>query len=420
MVSKFDSKEYAKKRLFSLCSKYIPKDQLKINTGRKGYRLGESTIELINRSKAIVNRAEKSNETIPESTANIFRYGTICQEIFENLGLYQVISQLKSRSRRGYRKELEVVDFDLRKIELEFKKSANPPVKCQKDMKFIRNVKKSYLKMLNDEKFSLILKDINKNQELFVVEDSDGKNFFDSLFRLLNALAKKSTEKKEHEILLEQKQKEIAKLNSSLAELKAELPRKKRQIELYREKSGILKIISKKELLFLDPDLSLFLKILTTSLERYMKMIERRESRNLEQKEDFLGLILEPTRFQGLNEELWRQIVFIIETHGFELLSGKNWFKFEDPSELRQFVVQKDILEKFAQLRKLEKELDEIEAKMQKDPQYFQAQNSIQDFDEKGSIIAKLEKEIPEIQEKIFSLSQEVEEEKVKILQFLS
>ncbi|MFX1282337.1 MAG: hypothetical protein ACFFB5_01730 [Promethearchaeota archaeon] len=419
MVSKFDSKEYAKERLLRLCSKYFPKDQLKINTGRKGFRLGESTIELINRSKTIVKKAKESDDTIPESTANMFRYGTVCQEIFENLSSYQVISQLKSRSRRGYRKELEVVDFDLRKIELEFKKSVNPPVKYQKDMKFIRNAKKAYQKLLSDENYPLILEDIIKKQELFIIEDSDGKNFFDSLSRLLNILTKKNAEKREYEILFKKKNNEIAKLSASLAEIKVDLPRYGNQIELHREKSGIPSIIREKEGLFLDPDLSLFLKVLTTGLERYMKMIERRESRSLEQKEDFLGLILEPTRYEGLNEELWRQIVFIFETHGFELLSGKNWFKFEDPSELRQFIVNKDTLEKFAHLRKLEKELDEIETKMLQDPQYSEAQNTIQDFNEMESEITRLKKEVPEIKEKILSFSQEVEEEKEKILNFL-
>ncbi len=150
-----------------------------------------------------------------------------------------------------------------------------------------------------------------------------------------------------------------------------------------------------------------------------MKMIERRENRSLEQREDFLGLILEPTRFQGLDEELWRQVVFIIETHGFELVSGKNWFKFEDPTELRQFMVRKDVLEKFAHLRKLEQELDEIEKQMQKDPQYSKTQKMIQDFDDKEGIIAKLKKEMPEIHGKITSLSQEIEVDKEKVLAFL-
>ncbi|MHA2245071.1 MAG: hypothetical protein ACXADY_08890 [Candidatus Hodarchaeales archaeon] len=419
MATKFDSKEYAKQRLLNLCVKYFPKDHFKISAGRKGFRLGESTITLINQSKTILNRFKESEIIIPASTVNVFRYGTLCQEIFENLSNYQIISQIKSRSRRGHRKDIDVIDFDLKKIELEFKKSSNPPVRSQKDMKFIHNVQKFYLKLINDDKYHVILEDVIKKQELFIVDNSDGKKFFDSLFRLLNALMRKNTEKIEIEALSEQKRNEIAKIRAVIAELKEELPHNKHIIELQRERSGIPKIIGEKEQLFSDSDLSLFLKVLTTSLERYMKMIERRENRSIEQKEEFLGLVLEPTRFQGLNEELWRQVVFIIETHGFELLNGKNWFKFEDPTELRQFMVRKDILEKFAHLRKLEKELDEIEKQMQQDPQYSKAQKMIQDFDDKELLIAKLKKEIPEMHGKSSSLSQEIEADKEKVLAFL-
>ena len=120
MATKFDSKEYAKQRLFNLCVKYFPRDHFKISTGRKGFRLGESTLALINRSRTILDRVKESDITIPASTANVFQYGTIFQEIFENLNEFQIISPLKFRSRRGHRKDLEVMDFDLNKIELEF------------------------------------------------------------------------------------------------------------------------------------------------------------------------------------------------------------------------------------------------------------------------------------------------------------
>ena len=125
MATRFDSKEYARNRIFNLCAKYFPRDQLKINSGRKGFRLGDSTLALIDRSKVIIDRVKESNETIPRSTVNVFRYGLVCQEIFTNQSSYQVISQLKSRSRRGHRKELELVDFDHQKVELKFKKSSD-------------------------------------------------------------------------------------------------------------------------------------------------------------------------------------------------------------------------------------------------------------------------------------------------------
>ncbi|MFX0123341.1 MAG: hypothetical protein ACFFAE_06850 [Candidatus Hodarchaeota archaeon] len=419
MVTKFDSKEYARQRLFSICSKFFPKDHLKINSGKKGFRLGESTLALIERSKDIITAVQDSNEKIPESTVNVYRYGNVCLEIFENLNQYQIISQLKSRSRRGYRKELEVMDFDLKKIELEFKKSPKPPIRSQKDIRIIFNARKSYLKPLEENDFSFILEDVIKRQKLFIIEDSDGKEFFDSLYRLINPLTQKNIEKFKLEALLKQKQNDLEITKAALAELNEELPQFKQQIELLRKNSKILEIITEKEQLFSDPDLSLFLKILTTSLERYMKMIERRENRIIEEKEEFLGLILEPTKFQGLDEELWRKIVFIIETHGIELLSGKNWFKFEDPTELRQFIVLKDVLEKFARLRKLENELNIVEKQLQKNPKYVEAQKRLQEFEEKESYLVLSELEIPKLKEKINSLTQMIEVDKEKVAAFL-
>jgi len=419
MVTKFDSKEYTRQRLFHTCSKYLPEGQLKINFGKKGFRLGESTLALIQKAKEIIMIAQDSNEKIPESTANIFRYGTVCIEIFENLNQYQTISQLKSRSRRGHRKELDVIDFDHKRIELEFKKSPKPPVKTHKDIRIIYSAKKSYLRPLDENNFTFIIEDIRKKQNLFIVDGSDGKDFFDSIFRLVYPVTQKSNQKSELKIQLKQKQKDLEKTKTILADLKAELPRFKQKIELQRKESRIQEIINEKEQLFSDPDLSLFLKIVTTSLERYMKMIERRENRIIEEKEEFLGLILEPTKFQRLNEELWRKIVFIIETHGIELLSGKSWFKFEDPADLRQFIVLKDVLEKFAGLRKLEDELTAVEEHLEQNPEYAEAQSKIQKYEESKAKINLLKREIPELEEKINALTHMIEVDKEKIESFL-
>ncbi|MFX1504709.1 MAG: coiled-coil domain-containing protein [Promethearchaeota archaeon] len=419
MVTKFDSREYTRQRILNTCSKYFPKDHLKITSGKKGFRLGESTLALIEKAKEIINDAQDSNEKIPESTVNIFRYGTVCIDIFENLNQYQIISQLKSRSRRGYRKELEVIDFDHKKIELEFKKSSKPPVKSQKDIRIIYSARKSYLKPFDENNFKFILEDVKRMQNLFIVEGSDGKEFFDSLFRLLNPLTQKSIQKLDLQTLLEKEQKNLEKTETEFAVLTEELPRFKQSIDLHRKDSKIHEIINEKEQLFSDPDLSLFLKILTTSLERYIKMIERRENRIIEEKEDFLGLILEPSKYQGFNEELWRKIVFIIETHGIELLSGKSWFKFEDPADLREFIVLKDVLEKFARLRKLEDELITIEEQLQKNPDYAEAQRKIIEYEEQEAKISLLNQKIPKLQEKIDVLTHKIEEDKEKVDAFL-
>jgi hypothetical protein len=419
MVTKFDSKEYTRQRLFSTCSKYFPKDHLKITSGKKGFRLGESTLALIEKAKEIILDDQDSSEKFPESTVNVFRYGTVCMEIFENLDQYQIISQLKSRSRRGYRKELDVIDFDHKKIELEFKKSPKPPVKSQKDIRIIYSARKSYLKPFDENNFTFILDDVKKKQKFFIVEDSDGKEFFDSLFRLLNPLTQKNIEKLELETHLAKKQKDLERTETTFANLTEELPRFKQSIDLQRKDSKIHEIINEKEQLFSDPDLSLFLKILTTSLERYIKMIERRENRIIEEKEDFLGLILEPTKYQGFNEELWRKIVFIIETHGIELLSGKSWFEFEDSGDLREYIVSKEVLEKFARLRKLEDELVAVEEQLQKNPEYVEAHKRIQEHEEQESKLSLLKQEISKAQEKIKALNRMIKEEKEKLDAFL-
>jgi hypothetical protein len=419
LATKFDSKEFARNRIFDLCAKYFPRDQLKINSGRKGFRLGDSTLALIDKSKVIIERVKESNETIPSSTANIFRYGLVCQEIFANLSSYQVISQLKSRSRRGYRKELELVDFDLRKVELKFKKSSEPSVKSQNDGKFIRNLQKSYLNMITADKYHSILNDVLQKQDLFVIENSDGKKFLDSLLKLVNAIIEKNEEKLDLQTDLKGNETHLKEIESQTKKYQEELPQIKTKVQFFRDQSGIPEILREKEELFSDTDLSLFLKIITTCLERYIKMMERRESRNIDQRDAFLGFIKEPTKFQGFDEKLWKEIVFIIEKHGFELISGKNWFKFENPIDLRQFVVQKEILEKFAHLRKLEISLDLTEKKLQNDPEYNNALKKIEDFNIKSGLIDNLRKNISDTKGKILSQSSDIETEKEKVYTLL-
>ncbi|MHA2328969.1 MAG: hypothetical protein ACXACR_10660, partial [Candidatus Hodarchaeales archaeon] len=127
----------------------------------------------------------------------------------------------------------------------------------------------------------------------------------------------------------------------------------------------------------------------------------------------------EPTKFQGFDEKLWKEIVFIIEKHGFELIGGKNWFKFENPIDLRQFVVQKEILEKFAHLRKLEISLDLTEKKLQNDPEYNNALKKIEDFNIKSGLIDNLRKNISDTKGKILSQSSDIETEKEKVYTLL-
>ncbi|MFX0085022.1 MAG: hypothetical protein ACFFAU_05050 [Candidatus Hodarchaeota archaeon] len=420
MATKFDPQEYAKQRFLTIGTKYFPKDHLRINTSkRKGFRLADSTISLIKQSIDIVTSAQESRVIIPASTANICRYGAILIDIFENLNEYQMISQLKSRSRRGYRKELEVIDFDLKKIELKLKKSVEPPIRIQKDEKMIRDIKKYYLKQLETDEFQDLFEDAIKKQDLFVLSDSDGKKFFESLLRQLNTINAKISEKEETKSYLVKVKGKISDLKIRITELEKNLPSLKDKAENIRKKSGIFLLLSEKEKLLADPDLSLFLKIITSCIERYVKMIERRENRMLDQREDLLGLVLEPTRFKGLNEDLWRQIVFIVETHGFELISSKNWFNFTHSDELRNFIIKKEILEKYAGLRKLEEKLDEIEKKLANNPQYSEATRLIQEFDEKKTLYSELKEEIPNIKEKIATLSHDIKIDKEQIVSFL-
>ena len=129
MATRFDSKAYAIREFMLLASKYFPSDHLHVSSGKKGFRLTDSTLFLIEKVKKVIDHAQKENEVIPQSTATIFRFGVVFQAIFENLGQYTKISYVKSRSRRGYRKEMEYLAFDLKKIELELKKSSGPSVK---------------------------------------------------------------------------------------------------------------------------------------------------------------------------------------------------------------------------------------------------------------------------------------------------
>ncbi len=184
MATRFDSKEYVKQRFLTLGSKYFPKDHLRINsTKRKGVKIADSTLSLIKQSIEIVTNAQETGEIVPTSTANLYKYGTIFIQIFENLDQYQVITPLKSRSRRGYRKEVDVLDFDLKKIELLLKKSPDPPIKVQKDKKMILDMKKKYFKQLENNEYQTVLEDILIKQKFFVQIDSDENKFIESFLR---------------------------------------------------------------------------------------------------------------------------------------------------------------------------------------------------------------------------------------------
>ena len=115
MATRFDPKAYAIGEFMVLANKYFPSDHLRVSSGKKGFRLSESTLDLIEKVKKVIFQAQERTEVVPQSTAVLFRYGVVFQEIFENLRPYQTISFVKYRSRRGYRKEMEYLAFDLKK-----------------------------------------------------------------------------------------------------------------------------------------------------------------------------------------------------------------------------------------------------------------------------------------------------------------
>ena len=420
MATRFDPKSHALNQFKVLASKYFPHEYLRVSSSKKGYRLSDSTQTLIEKSKEIVSEVENSNEILPESTAIIYRYGIVFQRIFNELSKYQTISSVKSRSRRGYRKEMEFLAFDLKKIELELKKSSNPKVKIQNDGKIIREFKKSSTSLMNDEKFDVIINEIDKMQPLFILGDSEGFKYFEALSRSVSSF-KQNIEKKDQLLdkMNELKSSQIS-LRTEIEKASQQIPNYQKEIELQREKRGVNDIAKRKENLLNHPDISLFLKILTTALERYIKMIERREKQQLEDKDKFMGLIMEPTKFDGLNETLWKEIVFIIETHGIELLSGKNWFNFSFSDDLREFITRSDILTKYSELRSIEKELENIETELIQNPSFLEAKNFIDNYQYLKDQLAESETTLPSITEEIQKLSEIIEEERIKILDALT
>ncbi|PWI48730.1 hypothetical protein CEE45_04905 [Candidatus Heimdallarchaeota archaeon B3_Heim] len=149
-------------------------------------------------------------------------------------------------------------------------------------------------------------------------------------------------------------------------------------------------------------------------------MIERREKQRIEQREQYLKLILEPTKYEGLDEALWKEIVFIIESHGIELLQGKNWFTFSFPDELRAFITNKDVLTKFADLRTLEKELEEIDKELQKKSSFNEASNLINDLENTKNSLAESKGKIPKLKLEIQQLIESINEEKQNLFQTLN
>jgi len=420
MATRFDSKSYALNQFKVLASKYFPQDSLHVSSGKKGFRLSDSTQLLIEKSKTIVSQLEKTNGVLPQSTVIIYRYGVVFQTIFSDLAKYQIISSIKARTRRGYRKEMEFLAFDLKKIELELKKSSNPRVKIQKDEKIIRDIKKRYIKLINENEFEILKTDIEKTQPLFIMDDSEGYKFLEVLSRSISSFTQKISRKtnlmkQESEIVLSK-----IKILENIKQASLEVPKYQEEIQLQRKTRGFNDLTKRKEALLNQSDISLFFKILTTALERYIKMIERREKQRLEGRDLLLGLIIEPTKFDGLNEALWKQIVFIIETHGIELLNGKSWFNFSFSDDLREFITREDVLKDFSELRNLEKDLERIESELYQNASFSEAYNFINEFDSLKSQAEESEKSLPAIKEEIEELSQKIEDERAKILHNLN
>ena len=82
-------------------------------------------------------------------------------------------------------------------------------------------------------------------------------------------------------------------------------------------------------------------------------------------------------------------------------------------------MVQKEILEKFAYLRKLEITLDLTEKKLHQDPEYRNTQKKMEDFNKKSLLIDNLRKNTSEFKGKIRSLNLDIETEKEKVLTLL-
>ena len=420
MATRFDSKSYVLNQFMVLANKYFPKEHLRVSSSKKGFRLSDNTQNLIEKSKTIVSQIEKANGVIPQSTAIVHRYGIVFQNIFNELSNYQAISSVKARSRRGYRKDMEFLAFDLKKIELELKKSSNPRVKIQKDKKLIQDIKKRCINFMSENKIDLIKTDIEKTQKLFVLNDSEGFKFCEVLSRNVSSLTqmigyRSNLEKQESDIKSAQKKMHIA-----IKQASSDLPKHLKEIQLQREIHGVNDLTKRKEAIINNSDISLFLKILTTALERYIKMIERREKQRLEDRDLLLGLIVEPTKYDGLNEALWKQIVFIIETHGIELLSGKSWFNFNFSDDLRDFITNKDVLKKFSELRNLEKELEKVESELSQNSSFSEANSLIEEFNNLKLQSEEAEKTLPDIIEEITDVSKKIEEERLKIMQNLN
>ena len=86
---------------------------------------------------------------------------------------------------------------------------------------------------------------------------------------------------------------------------------------------------------------------------------------------------------------------------------------------MRNFIVKKDVLEKYARIRKLESTLDSIEQNLSKNPQYSEDDRLVKEFNEKRSSYAKLNEKIPEVKEKIDTLSHELKIEEEKVFTYL-
>lgn len=413
-MPKFDSKAYVKNRLLLLIKKYCPIDHINLRSKRSGFELAENTLLVINNAEEIISDAESRGDKFPKSTANIIRYGVILINIFNNLEDYMEVNILKGRTRRGHKKDIAVTDFDLKKIELLFKKSSLPfKVKTVDDDKLIKAKTKEYNKFLEEANVDAIKKDSKVYQNYFVIENSEGFEFFRKINRLADDLSKEIKLIKQKQIDLLTIQEESKNLEKTLQDAIKNKTILEEKIKSLKAELGIKTLLNNKEELINDPNIALFFRILSIGIDRYIRRMENKENITLDNKKELLDIALNPTKSPYLNKEHWKGLIEIFEQFGLELLQGKSWFTFETNDELKQFLTSSDLLTTYSQIRKLESEMDNINIKVNSShtaKELQQIENLINNQDINLKKIDQVKEEIIDCEKRKKSLFQDLKD----------
>ena len=117
---------------------FLPLD-LRVKAGLVS--LSETSEKSLDRAVKIVDEAEKVNTVVPDSTANLARFGHVVQEILRNPSNFLTKKSVRRLSQRKGTHIFEIIQWDQRLVEAELKKSKKSKARSKNDVSLLLELK---------------------------------------------------------------------------------------------------------------------------------------------------------------------------------------------------------------------------------------------------------------------------------------